>query len=43
LFSTRGCLPKAPQRTFTAKLIIMSNARRFRSAPSALWPGSLVS
>jgi hypothetical protein len=26
--STRGCLPKAPQRSFTAELIIMSNARR---------------
>ena len=24
--STRGCLPEAPQRSFTAELIIMSNA-----------------
>ena len=26
--STRGCLPKAPQQTFTVQFIIMSNARR---------------
>ena len=26
--STRGCLPKAPQQTFTVEFIIMSNARR---------------
>jgi hypothetical protein len=44
--STRGCLPKAPQQTFTVEFIIMSNAPGLRFAAAPLrravvraWPG----